>query len=150
MGPGRREVASRHVRSIDWSRVIIVGCWIGRSLRGVCELHPIEGNRAEIAISVKRRFQRLGIGAELLRQVLLLARNRGFTLLELRCLAGNRRVRRLIRRFQGQIAEDVLEASGTIHALPPHPATIIAEMADSADRLGRSLIRLWLRSARHG
>ncbi|MEZ5863440.1 MAG: hypothetical protein R3D25_04970 [Geminicoccaceae bacterium] len=31
--------------------------------------------------------------------------------------------------------------------LPPNPVTLIAEMADSADHLGRSLIRLWLGSA---
>lgn len=150
MGARRRHVAGAHVRSLDWSRVVVVGCWIGRSLRGMCELHPIDGNRAEIALSVERRFQRQGIGAELLRRVLLLARNRGSTVLELRCLANNRRIRRLVRRFQGQIDDDVQEASGTIHALPPNAATLIAEMAESADHLGRSMIRLWLRSAHHG
>lgn len=146
MGARRRHFVASYVRSLDWERAIVVGCWVGRSLRGVAELHPIGSRRGELALSVERRFQRRGIGAELLRRVLLLARNRGATELELRCLVTNLRVRRLIGRFQGQIRDDFQESSGIIRVLPPNAATLIAEMADTADQFGRSLIRLWLAS----
>ncbi len=150
MGARCRHFVSTHARSLDWNRVIVVGCWVGRSLRGVAELHPIGGRRGELALSVEQRFQRRGIGSELLRRVLLLARNRGAVELELRCLVTNQRIRRLIGRFQGQIRDDFQESSGTIHVLPPNAATLITELAESADRLGRSLIRLWLGSTGRG
>lgn len=147
MGARQRSFIDRYVGALDWDQVIVVGYFANRSLRGVCELHPIGDSRAEIAISVERRFQRRGIGAELFRRMLILARNRGITVLELRCMATNERIRRLIRRFNGEITFDAPDACGTIRPLPPTAATLVTEMVEQAGTFGNSLIHLWLNNA---
>lgn len=144
MGGGQRLLARRYVRGIDWRRTVIVGCFVGRSLRGVCELHPITGPRAELAVSVERRFQRRGIGHELMRRTLLLARNRGLTALELRCAGDNEAVHHLIRHFDGRITFSPLETQGNIRSLPPTALTFASEMIDEAHRVGDALSKLWL------
>ncbi|MEO1086422.1 MAG: GNAT family N-acetyltransferase, partial [Acidobacteriota bacterium] len=83
--------------TIDWRTAVIVGCFLGRSMRGACELYPIDKRRGEIAVSVERRFQRRGIGREMLSRTLLLARNRGMVELEFRCFTHNGKMRGLVR-----------------------------------------------------
>lgn len=144
MGARHRLHVDRYVRTIDWRRAVLVGCFIGRSLRGVGELHALRPPRAELAFTVERRFQRRGVGHELLRRTLLLARNRGLTALELRCRVDNERVRRLIRDFDGKITLEPMEAQGTIRPLPPTALTIATEMIEEAGLVGDALIKLWL------
>jgi GNAT superfamily N-acetyltransferase len=144
MGAMPRRLIDRYVRALDWQRAVLVGCFIGRSLRGVCELHPIGGNRAEIAISVERRFQGRGIGQALLGRTLVLARNRGLTALELRCMIDNQRIRRLVGKFNGETTFESMEASATIQSLPPTAATYVTEMVEQAGTFGATLIRFWL------
>ena len=144
MATAPRRMVERYVRGIDWRRSVLVGCFVGRSLRGVAELHPIVDHRAEIAVSVERRFQGRGIGTTLLSRTLLLARNRGFTALELRCLVDNQRMRRLVGKFDGETAVEAMEASATIHSLPATPVTYVTEMVEQAGIFGATLIRFWL------
>ncbi len=144
MATAPRQMVDRYVRTIDWRRAVLIGCFIGRSLRGVCELHPIAGNRAEIAVSIERRFQGRGIGTAILSRTLLLARNRGLTALELRCLVDNQRMRRLVGKFDGETAVEEMEACATIHSLPATPATHVTEMVEQAGIFGATLIRFWL------
>ena len=150
MGSMPRRLLHRYVQALDWRRAVLVGCFIGRSLRGVCELHPIGGNRAEIAISVERRLQGRGIGESLLGRTLLLARNRGLTALELRCMADNQRIRRLVGKFDSETTFEAMEAAATIHSLPPTPATYVIELVEQAGTFGATLFRFWLGSARRG
>ncbi len=144
MAAAPRRLVDRYVRGIDWRRSLLLGCFIGRSLRAVCELHPIAGNRAEIAVSVERRFQGRGIGTSLLSRTLLLARNRGWTDLEFRCNADNQRMRRLVGKFDSRTAVEAMEACATIHSLPPTPATYVSEMVEQAEVFGATLVRFWL------
>jgi RimJ/RimL family protein N-acetyltransferase len=144
MATAPRRMVERYVRGIDWRGSVLTGCVVGRSLRGVCELHPITGSRAEIAVSVERHFQGRGIGTALLSRTLLLARNRGLTALELRCLVDNQRMRRLVGRFDGETAVEAMEACATITSPPPTPATYVTEMVEQAGILGATLIRFWL------
>jgi GNAT superfamily N-acetyltransferase len=148
MGAMPRALVHRYVRAIDWQRAVLVGCFIGRSLRGVCELYPIGGKQAEIAISVERRFQGRGIGQALVGRTLLLARNRGFTTLEFRCMVDNQRMRALVGKFDGQTTFESSEAATTIHSLPATPATYISEMVEQASTFGATLIRFWLGNVR--
>lgn len=147
MGGMPRSLVHRYVRAIDWQRAIIVGCFFGRSLRGVCELYPIGGSRAEVAVSVERRFQGRGIGEALVGRILILARNRCYSVLEFRCMAGNQRMRGLVGKFDSMTLIDSLEAEATVRALPPTPATYGIEMVEQADAFGNSLIRFWLDNA---
>ena len=141
--PPRRFVG-RYVRAIDWRNAVLVGCFIGRSLRGVAELYPIKGCHAEMAVSVERRFQGRGIGTGLLSRTFLLARNRGFTELEFRCVANNWQMRKLVQRFDGQISIEAMEAAAIVHSLPPTAATYASEMVEQANLFGATLVRFWI------
>lgn len=147
MGGMPRSLVHRYVQGIDWQRAIIVGCFFGRSLRGVCELYPMSGSRAEVAVSVERRFQGRGLGEALIGRILILARNRRLTALEFRCIAGNQRMRGLVSKFDSETIIDSMEAEATVRALPPTPATYGIEMVEQADAFGNKLIRFWLDSA---
>ena len=146
MGGMPRSLVHRYVRGIDWHRAIIVGCFFGRSLRGVCELYPMSGSRAEVAVSVERRFQGRGIGQSLIGRMLILARNRRLTALEFRCMAGNQRMRALVAKFDSVTIIDSMEAEATVRALPPTPATYGIEMIEQADVFGSRVVRFWLDS----
>lgn len=144
MGAKQRSLITRYVRSIDWRSALLIGCFLGRSMRGVCELYPIDKERGEIAVSVERRFQRRGIGREMLERMLLLARNRGLVELEFRCFTSNGKMRGLVRSFDGKLDVEAMEAIAVIHALPPTPVTYWAEMMEQVGLVGNSLMRLWL------
>lgn len=144
MGTRQRSLIMRYVRSIDWRAAVIIGCFFGRSMRGACELYPIDKRRGEIAVSVERRFQRRGIGREMLGRTLLLARNRGLIELEFRCFTSNGKMRGLVRGFDGKLDIEAMEATAIIHALPATPATYLSEMMEQAGLVGSSLMRLWL------
>lgn len=146
MGSKQRSSIMRYVRSIDWRTAIIIGCFLGRSMRGACELYPIDKRRGEIAVSVERRYQRRGIGREMLGRTLLLARNRGLVELEFRCFTSNGKMRGLVRTFDGKVDVEAMEATAVIHTLPPTPVTYLSEMIEQAGLVGSSLLRLWLRS----
>lgn len=144
MAIAQPRLVDSYVRSIDWQRALLLGRFVGRSLRGVAELYPIEQHRAEMAISVERRFQGAGIGKHLLSRIFLLARNRGYTALEFRCLANNQRMRHLVQRFDGQVSFEAMEAAAVVHSLPPTAATFAAELVEQATVFNSSLCRYWL------
>ena len=150
MATAPRLFVNRYVRAIDWQNAVLVGCFIGRSLRGVTELYPIKGHHAEMAVSVERRFQGRGIGARLLSRTFLLARNRGFTELEFRCLADNQRMRNLVQKFDSRISIEATEAAAIVHSLPPTAATYVSEMIEQASLFGATLIRFWIDRAGRG
>jgi GNAT superfamily N-acetyltransferase len=107
----------------------------------------MSGTRAEVAISVERRFQGRGIGQALIGHMLIFARNRRFTALEFRCMAGNQRMRSLVSKFDAVTDIDLMEAEAVIEALPPTPATYGIEMIEHAEAFGSSVVRLWLENA---
>ena len=144
MATAPKQMVDGYVRAIDWRHAVLVGCFIGRSLRGVCELHPINGRRAEMAVSVERRFQGRGIGTGLLSRTFLLARNRGLVDLEFRCLANNQRMRKLVGKFDSQMSIEAMEACAVVHSLPPTPATYVSEMVERAGVFGATVVRFWL------
>ena len=90
---------------------MVHGFFLNGVLRGAAELRPLGlrlPQQAEAAFSVEKPWQSHGIGSALLRRTLLTARNRGFRMLHMACLADNRRMpaagaqirRRAIVRFR--------------------------------------------------
>ncbi len=150
MATAPRQLVDRYVGAIDWQAAILVGCFIGRSLRGVCELYPIKGCRAEMAVSVERRFQGRGIGTGLLSRTFLMARNRGLTEFEFRCFANNQRMRKLVEKFDSETSIEAMEACAVVHSLPPTAATYVSEMVEQASLFGASVVRFWLDGAYGG
>jgi GNAT superfamily N-acetyltransferase len=91
----------------DWVRSITLGCWVEGVLRGVGELKMLDRawpSMAEFALSVERAFDSGGIGSELLRRLVLVARNRGIARGYLLCLPENRRIQRIVRKLNPALA----------------------------------------------
>ena len=90
----------------DWKHKIVIGAEIDGVLRGAAELAlPRDGvtQTAELALSVERQFQNRGIGTELLRRGLLIARNRLIPAVSMTMLAENGRMHALATRHFADI-----------------------------------------------
>jgi GNAT superfamily N-acetyltransferase len=113
---------------------VVHGFFVGGTMRGAAELRPL-GNRlpgqAEAAISVEQPWQSHGVGSALLRRTLLTARNRGFRLLHMACLADNRRMQQLARKFDAELSFDFGRVVGEVESSRANPLSLMQEfMAD--------------------
>jgi len=114
---------------------VVHGFFIDGQIRGVAELRPL-GTRperqAEAAISVEQSWQSHGVGSALLRRTLLAARNRGYRHLHMACLADNRRMQQLARKFDAELLFDFGSVVGEVESSRPNPLSVMQEvMADS-------------------
>ena len=85
---------------------IVLGCFVVGVLRGIGELHredTVWPTSAEVAFTVERPFRGCGIGTELLRRLIELARNRGIRTIHFRCLADNTGARKIARGAGGAL-----------------------------------------------
>ena len=120
---------------LDWRRAVIIGYLVDGEVRGLGELQPIaEGwsRAAEAALSVERPFQNRGVGTELLRRLIVIARNRSIGALHMLCLLENGKVLRMARKLGAKLTFDQGEAEGRL-ALPwPNHLTLLLELLDGA------------------
>jgi GNAT superfamily N-acetyltransferase len=145
----RLDAASRHSRfgggvSDDFIRnyvdltqsldAVVHGFFIGSEMCGASELRPLGlrfPRQAEAAISVEKRWQSHGVGSALLRQTLLTARNRGIRQLHMACLAENRRMQQLARKFDAELSFDFGNVIGEVESSRPTALSLMREfMAD--------------------
>ena len=105
-------------------------------LRGAAELRHIGSlavaHEAEAAFSIEKPWQSHGVGTALLERTLLTARNRGIKHLHMDCLADNRRMQQLARKFEADLRFDFGSVVGEVD--PPHstPLSLMREaMADA-------------------
>lgn len=129
----------RHCALIDWPRTEILGAHVGGELRAVVELfvHPFpHSHEADLALSVERAFQGLGLGSALLRKALMLARNRCVGSVHMACMVGNRRMQRLAAKFGATLSLGDGDVEGRIRAPWPTYLTLVEEAAlESRSRL---------------
>jgi len=113
---------------------VVHGFFIDGLMRGAAELRPLGirfPRQAEAAISVEKPWQSHGVGSALLRRTLLTARNRGFRLLHMACLAENRRMQQLARKFDAELSFDFSNVVGEVESARPTPLSLMREfMAD--------------------
>lgn len=101
MGGVNDDFIRRHCSLIGGPSSAVIGCFIDGTLRGASELwFDSDGDRrCELALSVEHDYQGQGIGTELLRRSLVLARNRGASSLYLACLPENRKMQHILKKF---------------------------------------------------
>lgn len=99
--------------SID---TVIHGYFENGIVRGVGELRLVGRSRfdAEAAFSVEQPWQAQGVGSVLLGRTLLTARNRGIRRLYMNCLATNRHMQRLAKRFGAELEFDSGDVVGLV------------------------------------
>lgn len=114
---------------------VIHGFFVAGVLRGAAELRPLAtrmAKEAEVAFSVETPFQSHGVGSALLERTLLAARNRGLRYLNMTCLADNRRMQQLARKFAAELTFDFGSVTGEVVAPVPTPMSVLQEfVADS-------------------
>jgi len=125
---------AQHARSIGDFGVVVYGVFIDGTLRGVAELRrPAPFTReAEAAFSVEQPWQSQGVGTVLLERILLAARNRGVTALQMQCLAENRRMQQLARKFAADLRFKFGDVVAEVDPARFTPLSLLREWSEDA------------------
>ncbi|MGE5203406.1 MAG: GNAT family N-acetyltransferase [Acidobacteriota bacterium] len=108
--------------STDWRTSVVLSAWIGGTMRAAGELKILKGSwppSAEVALSVERHFDSHGIGSELFRRLLVVARNRGIRRIYMLCLSENDRMLRIARKAIPDLRIGGDQIEGEIDLAPP-------------------------------
>ena len=110
---------------------LIHGFFIEGALCGAAELRPIGApiaREAEAAFSIEQPWQSHGVGSMLLERTLLAARNRGLKFLHMTCLADNKRMQQLVRKYDAELSFDFASVVGEVAAPRPTPLSLMREI----------------------
>ena len=109
---------------------IIHGFFVHGKLRGAAELRPIGSamrREGEAAFSIEKPWQSHGVGSALLERTLLAARNRGLKFLHMACLAENKRMQQLARKYDAELTFDFGSVVGEVATPRPTPLSFVRE-----------------------
>jgi GNAT superfamily N-acetyltransferase len=110
---------------------IIHGFFVDGILRGAAELRPVGPalrREGEAAFSIEKPWQSHGVGSLLLERTLLAARNRGLKFLHMACLADNKRMQQLARKYGAELTFDFGSVIGEVAAPRPTPLSVLREL----------------------
>ena len=130
---------------------VIHGYFNDGVLRGAGELRPVGadagGTRAaEAAFSVETEHRRSGVGTELMARVVRAARNRRVRTLFMVCLAHNRAMQALSRKFAAELRFEFDSVSGRLIGRAPTPLSLWREAADDAAGFAAAVLDLQRRA----
>ncbi len=131
--------------------MIVHGFFVGGAMRGAAELRPLGAgfsHEAEAAFSVEPEWQSSGVGSALLRRTLLAARNRGVRLLHMACLAENRRMQQLARKFDAELSFNFESVVGEVESSRPTPLSLMREMMSDSHGFATAMLDLQSRMLR--
>jgi GNAT superfamily N-acetyltransferase len=139
------EVIARHAATANDIGVVVHGFFVDGVLRGAAELRPsgpLFKHEAEAAFSIEQPWQSHGVGTVLLERTLLSARNRGITSLHMLCLADNRRMQQLARKFQAGFKFDFGSVVGEVD--PPHstPLSLMREAITDSHNVATAILEV--------
>ncbi|HXW40717.1 MAG TPA: GNAT family N-acetyltransferase [Xanthobacteraceae bacterium] len=130
---------------------VVHGFFIAGKMHGAAELRPLGlslPRQAEAAISVEKPWQSHGVGSALLRRTLLAARNRGFRLLHMACLADNQRMQQLARKFDAELSFDFESVVGEVESSRPTPLSLMRELMSDGHGFASAMLDLQSRMLR--
>jgi GNAT superfamily N-acetyltransferase len=82
---------------------------------------------------VEPEYQDSGVGTELLGRIILSARNRGVDKLYMNCLAENRKMQRIARKYEADLYFDHGEVVGQLKPAFPTPLSLWSEAMDNSN-----------------
>jgi GNAT superfamily N-acetyltransferase len=114
---------------------IIYGLFVDGVLRAAAELRLLDrAGDAEVALSIEKAWQSRGVGTALLERVLLAACNRQVERLHMLCLAENRHMQQLARKFDAELSFQSGSVVGEMKAPHPTATSLMRELvADGTD-----------------
>jgi GNAT superfamily N-acetyltransferase len=129
------EFVARHAAGAFEPGAVVHGFFVDGTLRGAAELRPYGlrlAREGEAAFSVEQPWQSQGVGSVLLERTLLSARNRGIKSLHMHCLADNKRMQQLARKFEADLHFDFGSVVGEVDPPRSTPLSLLREaMADA-------------------
>src|ERR1700687_1050023 len=105
MGALDDNVVTEHCERLNWFRIVVIGFFDAGVLRGAAELQVADNHfpiLCEVAITVETAWQDHGGATELLRRVLIIARNRSARGVQIYCLGDNSRIQHVAQKFGAQ------------------------------------------------
>lgn len=123
-------VVDAYCRRIPWLSTVVVGCFVDGALRAAAEcrwLGPGQLRSVEVAVTVEEGWQGQGIGTELVRRVVTVARNRGAASIFMLCLTENRPMQAIARKLAGELHYVDGEVEANIAVPFPTNASLIEE-----------------------
>ena len=130
---------------------VIHGFFVDGAMRGAAELRPLGSafaEEAEAAFSIEKPWQSHGVGTALLDRTLLAARNRGIKLLHMACLAENRRMQQLARKFDAELTFDFGSVVGEVEAPRATPLSVMREMVAAGHGFATAMLEVQSRLLR--
>jgi GNAT superfamily N-acetyltransferase len=127
---------------------VVHGFFIGEEIRGAAELRQLGvrfPRQAEAATSVEKPWQSHGVGSALFRRT---ARNRGFRLLHMACLAENRRMQQLARKFDAELSFDFGSVVGEVASSRANPLSLMKEITADGHGFATAMLDLQSRMLR--
>ncbi len=146
------EFIERYAARAFRTGAIVHGYFVDGTLRAAAELYPMGDvlpGEAEAAFSVEREFQNHGLGTLLLERVILAARNRGIRSLCLNCLAQNRRMQQIARKFNAELSFDTDEVVAALKAPFPTALSLAREAAADAQGMAAGPAPRYRAAVRH-
>jgi GNAT superfamily N-acetyltransferase len=122
---------------------VVHGFFADGVLRGAAELRPLGrafAREAEAALSIEADWQSHGVGSALLERTLLTARNRGIAHLHMACLADNRRMQQLARKFDAELSFDFGEVIAEVESPHPTPLSMVREMVSDGQSFATAIL----------
>lgn len=116
---------------------IVYGHMIGGEVRAAAELRPLGvqmRNEAEAAFSVEKPYQDSGIGTQLLGRIVRAARNRSIQRVYMNCLAENRKMQAIAKKYGAILRFDEGDVVGRVAPSPAHYFSIWREVVE--DEMG--------------
>ncbi|MCK9913609.1 GNAT family N-acetyltransferase [Microbacteriaceae bacterium K1510] len=129
------DVIVKHAATADDLGVVIHGFFVDGVLRGAAELRhfgDMYSRQAEAAFSIEKPWQSHGVGTALLERTLLSARNRAIKSLQMNCLADNRRMQQLAKKFEADLKFDFGSVVGELEAPRFTPLSVMREAFEDA------------------
>ena len=141
------EIVVRHAATVSAVGVVVHGFFVDGVLRGAAELRHIGSplaTAAEAAFSIEQPWQSQGVGTALLERTLLSARNRGIKALQMQCLADNKRMQQLARKFEAELSFDFGSVVGEVDPPRSTPLSLMREaVADTHNIVSAILEAQW-------
>jgi GNAT superfamily N-acetyltransferase len=144
-GPVSDDFIARHAASTNGLRVVVHGFFVDGILRGAAELRALGSVFArdgEAAFSIEQPWQSHGVGTELLERTLLSARNRGIKSLQMHCLAENKRMQQLARKFEADLKFDFGSVVGEVDQPRLTPLSLAREAVADAHGVASAILEV--------
>jgi GNAT superfamily N-acetyltransferase len=128
---------------------VIYGYYVDGVLRGAGELRSVGNNiiggSVEAAFSVEQGWRRRGVGTELMSRIVRAARNRRADALYMSCLAYNKAMQGLAKKFSADLHFETDDSTGKLVARSPNAASVWGEIADNATSFATAMLDLQTR-----